>query len=387
MKRIDYLEIILIVVLGLLFRLYILNFLPINSILAEPILITDLFGNGKSFHWLATLIFGLINIFLLWIISYNLFGKKISFINSLLYSISPWSVYLDVSGSSYIFLLFCLLISLLGLQLIYKAKNISGQMLAITGCSLLLYSNFLMWIVVPILLVTITKVRIISFDRIKIILIAVIIICLPIPYLMIRNVTGVKNIFNNQIKIFEDVGLLNMVNSYRGAAEQDGLGFLAKLSENRYIFSMEYILLKFTKHFIPSTYFTQQEKLLGFSFSPPVYLGFFIPFVFGLYQLLQTTLFRKALLTSSLLVIPSLLAKQTVDLNRLIIFAPVVTLIISYGFIRLYEHRKNKRVYIFLVLTIFIVLFQLLTTVSDIQSREKTRFKKFYEQSYEIGKQ
>lgn len=208
----------------------------------------------------------------------------------------------------------------------------------------------------------------------------------PLFFLILSNQVGFRNILNEEVKIFSDPGLINTVNSYQGAAKEEGLGILARISENRYIFSAEYILLKYIKSLTPATFFTSQEKLLGFSFSPPIYLGFVVPFFYGLYQILQFSNIRKILLLSALLIIPSVLAKPMVDLNRLILFLPVVIFVMSYGFIKMIE-KKGKKAYLLLILTIAIIFLQLFVTISDIRFREKDRFIKYYGQNYELGKQ
>ncbi|TSC88570.1 MAG: Uncharacterized protein G01um10147_66 [Microgenomates group bacterium Gr01-1014_7] len=325
------------------------------------------------------------NLILLWIISKKIFNKY-SLITPFVYSVSPWSSYLVIAGSFYIYLLFFILVGFYGLLLL-KYKNFLGALLisvAILGVG---YSSLTLLLLIPaVLLITVFK--IISFKDLKIFFVIITFLLFPLFFLIQTHSVAFRNILDNETKIFSDPGLLNMVNNYQGAAQQEGLGKLAKISENKYLFTVENILLKYTKQLVPSNYFTPQEKLLNFSFTPPILFGFLIPFVYGLYHLIKLPQ-RKVLFLSSLLVIPSVLSRNMVDLNRLIIFAPVVIIVISYGLIELIKNKKKKIHNIFLILTLILIILQSLVVISDIQLREKARFTKYYEfeQNYEVGKQ
>lgn len=268
------------------------------------------------------------NLLLLWLISRRIFSNY-SFLPSLIYAVIPWSGYLVSAESSYIYLL-SLLLLIFFIYVYFKSKRILGFVL-----------------IIPLFL-------------------------------------GLKNVLGGEVKIFSDPGLLNMVNSYQGAAKEIGFGNLARISENKYLFFTEYVLLKYMKQLVPTTYFTSQEKLLNFSFSSPIYFGFLPPFLYGLYVLSKSPFLLRSILISTLLVIPSVLAKQMVDLNRLFIFSPVIIFVISYGLMKLYEQRK--RTSFFLILTLILVIFQLVVTISDIQFKEKDRYIKYFGQDYEVGK-
>lgn len=327
-----------------------------------------------------------VNLILLWLISKLIFKNKFSITAPLIYAIIPWSSYLVSAGSFYIYLLLILLITVYGLLKTGSNKKL-GYPLLIGGIIIGIYSSALLLILLPLLLFLLSILKLISIKDLKPLVAILFLSTVPLLFLIYSNMLGFKNIINNEIKIFEDPGLLNMVNSFQGAANQQGFGQLAKLSENKYLFFSEYILLKVTKQFVPSAIFTPQEKLLNFSFSPPIYLGFLIPFVFGFCQMLKTSRLRKALFLSTLLIIPSVLAKSIVDLNRLFILMPVIVLVITFGLVLLYEQRNKKKIAIFLAITILLVIFQIIVTISDIQIREKDRFIRYYGQNYEIGKQ
>ena len=137
---------------------------------------------------------------------------------------------------------------------------------------------------------------------------------------------------------------------------------------------------------MPATFFTSQEKLLNFSFSPPIYFGFLIPFLYGLYRILKLPVTRKYLLISAILIIPSFLARSLVDLNRLVIFSPVIIFVTSYGLILFSRHQK-KLFRFATYITLFLVLIQFLVTQFDISFREVSRYQRVFGQNTEVGKQ
>lgn len=328
---------------------------------------------------------GIGSLALLWLISRQVFKNYYSLIPPIIYAISPWSSYLVVGGSFYIYLLFLLLLIFYGLLLIKSGKILWGSVLIVGAATISMYSSFILLLLLPIFFVSLIFCKLISFNSFRLSFIISILLALPLFSLIYNNQSGFKNISNNEIKILSDPGLLNSVNSYQGAAKEVGFSKLSRISENKYVFTTEYIFLKYVKQLVLATYFTQQEKLLNFSFSSPIYLGFLIPFLYGLYKILKSSIFRKNLFLSTLLVIPSIFSKQMVDLNRLILFAPVIILVISYGLMKLDEQRKKAS--FFLLLTLILVIFQFLLTLSDIQLRERDRYMKYFGQNYEIGKQ
>lgn len=361
------------------------NLYPIHFS-SQNIFFLDLIGIRVDMPYGLFVFFGLVNLLLLWLIGKRFFEGYSSLIPSVIYAISPWSSYLVVAGSLYIYLSFLLLLVFYCVILIRAGRRFLGSILMTGAVSVAMYSSLLLFLLLPAIFVLVIILKVTPFISSKL-LILLIILLLPILFFIYSNSQGFKNIMNNEIKIFEDPGLLNMVNRYQGAASQQGLGSLARLSENKYLFFSEYLLLKIAKQFVPSTYFTSQEKLLNFSFSPPLYLGFLIPLVFGLFQLLKYLNFKKVLLASSLLVIPSVLAKSMVDLNRLFIFMPVIILVTTFGLILLYEQRNRKKIAIIFAISILLVIFQFFVTISDIQIREKERFIRYSGNNYEIGKQ
>lgn len=375
MKKRELLFIMAILVIAYLLFFSISSLTPlIRSILSEPLFITDLLGNGRVIPNQIILFCNFLNIVLIWYLGKKVINSQFGILSAFLYAVSPWTIYLAIANSIYIFSLTWMFLIFIGLRLINENKNNLTQIVLSISVSILLFSHIVMWFLTPVLLIGFFKLNSISLDKLKLFLIMTIIVCLPIPLLMLRNPIGVKNILNNHIKIFSDVGILNTVGSFQGESKKAGLGTISRLTENRYTYLFKYAIFKSIKQVVPSTYFTPQEKLLDFSFSPPIYIGFIIPFLYGLLLVIKSPILRKYLLLSLILIIPSFLAKDTVDLNKLVVFMPVIIFLISYGFIKLYESKKNKAFRFILYLIIGLFLLQLQITIFDVYLREYPRY-------------
>lgn len=363
--------------------LYPIHFAQENFLILELIGITKYIPSGALFlidSW---------NLSIMWLISERIFNRRLFFIPIIIYAISPWTIYLMVAGSFYIYLLFLLLTIFYGLLLINSNRLLLGSVFTIVGTLAAFYSSYILFLLLPIVFILIVIFKMIPLNKLKATFILVIIFTCPLLFLIFTHQVAFKNIMNNEVKVFDDPGLINTVNTYQGAVRGKVLGKFAKISENKYLFLTENIMFKYIDQLVPLTYLTQQDKLLSFSFNPPILLGFLIPLTFGLYEIMKIIHLRKILFLSTLLVIPSVLSEQMVDLNRLILFAPSIILIISYGLIGLLKQRRKKGAVFVLLITLFLVVLQLFIILSDIQLREKDRFLKYFslEKHYEIGKQ
>lgn len=316
-------------------------------------------------------IFNPINILLLYFIGRIFFHKKYAFIVSLLFAISPWSVYLTVAGSFYIILLTFILLTVLGI-LRQKMK------LFIAGILLSIYSSIIFLIIMPPFFLGLVKFKLLNSEIAKKTITIILILSLPLILLSFSNTAGLKNVYQNQVTIFSDPGLMTAVNNFQGESKKMGLIFLTKLVENRYIYFGEYIALKAFKNITPATFFTPQEKLLKFSFTPPILIGLLIPFLYGLFKIFSSPILIKIFLLSTLLIIPSLLSSGLVDLNRLILFKPVIILITSLGLIKL----SDKRILLYLI--VILILVQLGVTIFDINQREFLRYERYLGTGFEI---
>lgn len=361
---------------SLLGRLY-----PIHSTEQIPFFF-DLLEIHISLESFTVYIFGLISFLLIWLISKKTFNKTF-WLMPLLFSISPWFAYLTYFGSYYIYLLALLLFTIYGLILIKSGSTRSGTFVFAAGSLMLLYSSLTLAIIYPLFIVGLLKSDYISLGSIKKSLFIIFLLCLPLLLFAFKNQEGTKNIFNNEINLFSDPGLISSVNILQGESRKGNLGFFSRLTENKYIYLSKYSILKAFKHLAPSTYFTPQQKLLNFSFSSPFFAGLLIPFLYGLFLIFKSVSLRRYLIWLIILMIPSFLAKSLVDLNRLIIFSPVMLFIIAFGLRELAEH-KGKIVKIGLVLVILFTSLQFLNTLFDINTREYARYERSFDGIFEI---
>lgn len=302
----DFIFITFLLALGLLFRFYILSFLPFSQNL--------------------NLIYGLGNGILIWLIGQRFFDKKIAYFSLFLYIVSPWSMYTELAGSVYIFWLFILLIFSYAAILISKYKFINGKVFFFIGLFLLIY---------------------LLFNQ------------------------------RNKITVFDNVGLINAVNEFRGETSDTIFKSIDKFIQNKYIYLTSHLIYNFLLHLTPLTYFTQEFKLLNFSFSPPIFVGLLIPFILGfkLWLDLWQKLNLKLLLVF-ILILPSVLSKDSPDLSKLIIFSPLIFYTISFGLIRVLLISKSRLLRALLLVTVLLVITQLVITLVDIQTREPSRFQK-----------
>lgn len=366
-----------IIILHQLLIVFINNILNPIHYASKNLFFLGLIGYRWDITYPLLFILDLLNLILVWLISKHTFKGKFTIIPPFIYAIIPWSSYLVSAGSFYIYLLFIILVIIYGF-LEMKVEKGLGQAFFIGGIVLGAYSSvFFLIMIVVLSLLTISQLKSLKFLHRSFIISTL--LMFPLLFLIYANQISFKNTVKEEIRAFEDPGLINNVNQFQGSAKEEGVGNLARLSENKYIFTSKYLFMKYLKSFIPTTYFTSSEKLLTFSFSPPIYFGFAIPFLFGLYYLTKSSTSIKIFLLSSVLVIPSMLSKQLIDLNRMIIFAPVVIFVISFGL------KKISK--IFLVITICLVIFQLLVTLSDIKLRERDRYQRYFQQSYDLGRQ
>lgn len=271
---------------------------------------------------LMVMLMGLANLILVFYIIQRLANYKVGLLAALLYAISPWTAYLELAASPYILLIALLMILYTVIQMFDVSKKFFLPLV------ILIIFTFIFWF--------------------------------------------------NQITIFSDVGLINTVNTYRGEISQTVFAPLGKIIENRYIYLSEHLVFNILKQFTPATYFTNQVQLLGFSFAPPVYLGFITPFLFGLVKVIglipKNNIFEVVVLGIFLL-LPSILSKNSPDLSRLILISPIIFFTISIGLYEFILKRKKKLFSFLLFLTLVMVALQLLTTLSDIVIREPVRLR------------
>lgn len=378
-----------IIGLAILWRGYIVNAIfPVTIFRQEHILFFDLINYPLLIPFWIILFFGLINTLFIFLIGNKLFGYRIAIVSSLLYTISPWTLYLEVAGSIYIILLTILLLAILG---ILKMKEKNSQKMGLTiflfSSGSLLYSSMVFWFIVPFATLGIIKWLPLRINQTKIISSLLVIIFIPLLSLAIKNTEGFSSVFTKEIAIFSEVGLLNAVNQFQGDLAREDLYSFGRIIENRYTYFTQHLIFNFLKHFTPVTYFTPEYKLLNFSLSPPILLGFLIPFIFGL-KLWIDILKKYPILTflTLLLIIPSVLSYKSPDFARLVIFSPIIFYTISFGLVNYLLFAKGKVSNLFKIACLLLVVIQSLVLISDIKYREPARidflrFPSFYQRN------
>lgn len=354
---------------------------------SQTLFFFDLLGFPVSLPIWLIYVFGCADIILIWLIGKLILNGKWRFLPAVILGFSPWFIYSVSAGSYYIYLL-CLILSIgLSISLIKIGKQKFGSVLLIISSALLLYSSLIGLLIYILLLPGLILMKSVLLDKVKRSLAFGLIILLPLFFLMLKNPVGIKNIFHNQVSFLQDPGLLSSVNIFQGESRKAEFGLLSRFAENKYMYFLKYTILRSAETVMPTVFFTSEERLLGFSFSPPLYLGFLLPFLLGISSLLKSKTSRKYLLLSLILIIPAFVSQRTVDLNRLILFEPIIIFIIVFGLEQLYEKRNYlNRIIIFILLTI--ILFQFLVTLNDINLREYSRFERYYGISkWQIDKQ
>lgn len=361
----------------------ILTLYPIHFV-SHPFFISELISYPFTLPAWSIYFFGGLNIIVLYLISRQI-SNNYSYLPALIYGLSPWFAYSAAANSFYIFLLFLILIWFLGLLSI-RQKNIFGRILFILSSITLIYSSAILFLLSPLLIALLIYSKFILWSDIKKTTLKLAILAIPLILASFLNITGIKNIYTNQIKFLSDPGIINSSNVFQSQARTRGYIFLAKVSQNKYLYSSKYLLNKLIKNVTPSTYFTPQEKLLGFSFTPPIFVGFLIPFLVGLFFCLKDPVLRKYLLLSSVLTLPSFFSQQPADLNRLLIFSPILIFLICFGLTLLLNKKIRFHRYL-ITLCLALVIIQLFVSIFDISHREFPRYQRYKGNNFEIAKQ
>lgn len=362
-----YLGLALIIGLSLILRVYTNSYL-FPQLFQESFLFAELLGISVNIPLWFIYFFGVLNILLLYITSRNFFSTTQALFLSFLYCVSPWVIYTEASGSFYVFFLTLILVIFYGYLLLEKNK-VLGLPLILVGSLVLVYSSILMWIVIlPVVLFLLSQ-----FIKFKYFLTVLLLLLLPLFILVIFNKTGILNIKSQEITIFSDIGLINAVNTFRGETMQTKYDLVARIAENRYIYLAKHTLFNFLKHLSPVFYFTSEVKMFEKSFTPPIFLGFLIPFILGLsFWKKIIMLYKWRILGLLFLILPSLLSKDSPNMVRLLLLSPLIFLTIVLGFQRIYEYpKKISRLLVFVI--VVLVLLQGLVTFTDIAIREPVR--------------
>ncbi|MFA5932957.1 MAG: hypothetical protein WCV81_01675 [Microgenomates group bacterium] len=355
----------------IIYYLYYFNF---NQ---EPLFFSEYFPRHVFLSWLA---FGLgfVNIFFLYNIGLRIYNFKFAVFLALLYAISPWSAYVDILGSSNAYFLSWSLAFILSVILfIHNHKN-SSVYLFFSAIGLLTSSIFGLFVFIS-LLISVYIIKYVNYSQLITVCKITLFPVLVVLYMLFSNINVTKNLIIDNTIFFQDPGILNIVNQLRGETDSANFSKLGKIIENKYLYTGEKILLNFSMDFSPSLFFSSQFKLFNFSFSPPILLGFILPFVIGIFMLKRH---MKYLVVSIGLILalslPSVLDSRSPNLEKLILVSPIIYMYIALGLITITKNIKIFRPTRLLLIVIIMVSIQALFVIADIDLREKARFDTIY---------
>lgn len=367
----------------LLFSWLLRYFYPIQFT-PQALFISQIIGFSINIPLILIYTLGLLDLFLIWIIGRIIFKNNRALLPVLIFGISPWFVYSVVLGSFYIYLLSLILINTIALLLVKRGDTILSYILFLISTIFILYSSFLMLFVYPLVIIGFFLLNKKIFYKIKRYIFLSCILILPMLFFISKNPSSIQNLYQTQVNVLSDPGYINTVNMFRGESVEKGFGYISRIFDNKYFYLSKYLILKSLKNLSPVTFFTPNEKLFGFSFSAPIYVGFIIPFLYGFILIIKSGTLRKYLCLPFLLIIPSFFSQQSVDLNRLLIFAPVIIFTISFG-LKNINYKSHK---LFLIVLAALIIIQFSVTISDISLREYPRFESIYgSYNFQVGKQ
>ncbi len=376
MRKSEVLMILAIISIYFFTIFYVGRYIPVQGINKEDIFITSLLGRGFVLPLYVTQIFGFGNLILIYLIGKKIFSNKVGLLSSLIYTLSPWTVYVSVAGSFYIFILFWLMLSFLGAIILKIDKSRYGLFLLFLGIIVATYSSLIVVLMLPIFFYMLFKLDVLDLSTLrqnKILSLLILLFGILFVFIISKNPIGFRNILSRDINLFSNIGLINSVNDFRGLSEKVGFSLVGKLVENKVTYLGRHVLFNFLAQYTPTTYFTSQEKLLGFSFSPPILFGFIFPFFLGLREILNRIKKKNLLLILSFsLVLPSILSIKSPDLDRLVLLSPLIFFPISLGLIKGFESRSLVK--ILMCCAIFVVVIQGIVVLRDISYREPLRY-------------
>lgn len=369
----------IVLILFIILRGHIIYYLYYFNFNQEPLFFSEYIPKHIFLSWTAICL-GFVNIFFLYNIGLRIYNFRFAVFLALLYAISPWSAYVDILGSNNVYFLSWFLAFILSVILFKQNYKYSNVLLLFSSIGILTASIFGLFVLI-ILLISIYSIKYINYlQLIKVCKITLFPIFLVV-YMLFSNINVTKNLIIINANFFQDPGILNIVNQLRGESDSANFSKLGKIIENKYLYIGEKILLNFSMNFSPSLLFSSQFKLYNFSFSPPIFLGFIIPFVIGIFMLKRN---MKYLLVSVGLILglslPSVLDSRSPNLEKLVLISPVIYMYIALGLVTITKNIKIFRPTKLLLIVILIVSIQALFVIADIDLREKTRFDTIYGQ-------
>lgn len=349
--------------------------LDFTNLSNNSILLFELLDINFELTYPFTIIFSFALIVTGYFLVKKVFSNNLAVYTILIFVLSPWSIYLTVAGSVYIILTFSMIVSFYGI-IITKKKPYLGIPIfylgALSGIYTSIHSIFLFTFLIYYLMYYVTP-------RIKkmIIMGGVFLIILPMILLTSSNISGIKSIVKKEFSIFSDFGMTNAINQLRGETNTASFGQIGRIVDNKFTYYSRHFIFSILNNLTPVYYFTNQHKLLGFSFLPPIFLGFLIPFLIGVFSLFKQA--RKEIIliiTLILLVLPSVFSKNSPDLEKLFVLFPFISLSVSKG---LQIMVKTNNVYhkILFGFCISLIIYQFLVSAWSVSILEPIRYSKY----------
>lgn len=373
LKR-SYLYLAFIIAINSILKRYISGYLPLMfGGSGGDQLVLGLFNITLSSETLIYLIADVSNIVLLWLISKKILGGKYALVTTFVYAISPLVLYMGIYESVYLIGISGLNLLVLGFIYLKEKNNISYPLIIVGSLVMLsvglsAYITGLAIILLALIYKFPDKISTKKLTKILLVLLFVLLVIFIIDPGEIKNEIVKANPFT-------EIGLVNSVNQFQGEQMEEGVFLYGRLIENRYTYYARHLFFTTLDHLSPVIYFAPQIKMFGYSFAPPILTGLLIPFLFGVYFLTKK-LNRKSLsiiLFILIISIPSILTKQSPDIEKLLLVIPYISIVASYGFKK--SLGKNYSwLKILMIFSAVLIIGQLLFFLSDVALREHSRY-------------
>lgn len=372
----SYLFLFLLVLFKVFFDWYIIYYLGNFSALETNFFILEIVGINFYLPYLFYVLVDLIILLLIFVLGKFFFSDSTGLIMAFLYAINPWSSYMVLGKSVYLVSLVFLLSFFLFLRKFILTRNFREILFLLILSVLLAAGNFYFLFLLPAFLLLVIWLMKSGGQKMvgKLFFLIIFIVFLFFPVLFFNKV-GFANIIKKEVSIFSNIGSINYVNEYRGIVIKAGFASWSRFVENKYFYYLRYLLFNLLKNIAPATYFTGQEKMLGFSVNPPLFLGLLPPFLIGIWQVVQKkrSVLLKLVLLTLLWIVPSVLSYPSPDLNKLFIIFPFLLFLSAEGLLFLLAEKKNFEARFLLFLLVLMVLTQMIAVFYDISTREPIR--------------
>lgn len=357
-------------VVSIILRFLVLNAFPFSLTNWSNIYILSIFETGFQFPSFFFYLVSGINLLLIYRLISQYIGRRIyAYMAIVVYLLSPWFIYLERFGSFFLVELVFVLLLLNGIG----SKSLREKVFFTSaGYGLLILSHLVFIVLLPILLIY-------FYGHSKKIITSLVIITLFTLGLGFWNTIAFVETIKQDISIFEDPGLINSVNTFQGNLRDAGFSFFDKIVINKYEYYFIHLVRVILIHISPVSYFTAQYSMYGFSNLAPISVGFLIPCMVGLWAFFVSTDMRKKMILFLLgigLMIPSIVSKKVPDMERLVLFSPIIILLIIVGFNYLWMQKKLLG-RVLIIISLSLLLFQNVVFMGDVASKEHFRYQEF----------